>query len=99
MGHYPAIDVLSSVSRLAPKITSGSQRMAAQKLRETMAAYARVEDMINLGVYVSGSNPQLDNVIAQMPAIRQFLRQDVARERSEADETLSRMQQIAHKLR
>ena len=99
MGHYPAIDVLSSVSRLAPKITSGSQRMAAQKLRETMAAYARVEDMINLGVYVFGSNPQLDNVIAQMPAIRQFLRQDVARERSEADETLSRMQEIAQRLR
>ena len=98
MGHYPAIDVLGSVSRLAPRITAELQRRDAQKLREALAAYARVEDLIHLGVYVSGANPQLDNIIAHMPAIREFLRQDTARERALLEETLSRMQQITQKL-
>jgi len=58
-GHYPAIDVLQSVSRLASRISSPEQRAAAQKLRETMGLLRQSQDLINLGAYVSGSNPNL----------------------------------------
>jgi len=91
-GHYPAIDVLASVSRLASKITSPEQKMAAQALREALSTYQRAEDLINLGAYASGSNPYLDSVISQLPAIRAFLRQNVG-EVSSLAETLERLKQ------
>jgi flagellum-specific ATP synthase len=79
LGHYPAIDILNSVSRLAPKITSESERVTAQKVREALATYNNSEDLVQLGAYVSGSNPKLDSTIHCMPSIEQFLRQDSAR--------------------
>jgi flagellum-specific ATP synthase len=74
-GHYPAIDILNSVSRLASRVASPRQREAAQKIREAMAAYRQSEDLINLGAYVAGSNPKIDSAVRLQPQIQDFLRQ------------------------
>jgi FliI/YscN family ATPase len=75
-GHYPAIDILNSVSRLANRVATPKQREAANKLREVLAEYQRSEDLINLGAYAAGSNPQLDSAIRVRPQLLDFLRQD-----------------------
>jgi flagellum-specific ATP synthase len=84
-GHYPAIDVLASVSRLMPDVTSPEHRAAAQKLREALSDYAEAEDLINLGAYVAGSNPGIDEAIVLQPAIEAFLCQDVDEQSGFAD--------------
>ena len=76
MGHYPAIDVLNSVSRLASKVSTQQQKEAARMVRETLAAYHQSEDLINLGAYVAGSNPKLDHAIRVRPQLMSFLRQE-----------------------
>jgi flagellum-specific ATP synthase len=81
-GHYPAVDVLESVSRLMPQITDGDHREVARRLCESVATYRDSEDLINLGAYVAGSNPDVDRAIALRKQINEFLRQ-------EADECLS----------
>ena len=63
MGHYPAIDILNSVSRLASKVSTPEQREAARKIREALASYHQSQDLINLGAYAAGSNAQLDSAI------------------------------------
>ena len=80
MGHYPAIDILNSVSRLANKVTTPEQREAARKIREALASYQQSEGLINLGAYAAGSNARLDLAIRLRPNLMQFLRQpaDVA---------------------
>jgi len=80
MGHYPAIDILNSVSRLASKVTTPEQREAARKIREALTSYRQSEDLINLGAYAAGSNARLDLAIRLRPNLMQFLRQapDVA---------------------
>lgn len=75
MGHYPAIDVLQSVSRLASTVAGGEQSEAARRVRETLATYQQSEDLINLGAYAAGSNPALDSAIRVRPALLEFLRQ------------------------
>lgn len=75
MGHYPAIDILNSVSRLANRVASAEQREAARKIRECMAALQQSEDLINLGAYAAGSNPLLDKAIRLRPDLMNFLRQ------------------------
>lgn len=75
-GHYPAIDILNSVSRLQSKITAKSQQGAMRALREALASYHQSEDLIQLGAYVGGSNPVLDRSIQLRPEIMNFLRQD-----------------------
>jgi FliI/YscN family ATPase len=96
-GHYPAIDVLASVSRLAPRIASESQLRAAQQLREALATWRRSEDLINLGAYVAGSNRQLDAVIEHRAKLLDFLRQPPG-ETSELAVTLQRMEELAELL-
>jgi flagellum-specific ATP synthase len=76
MGHYPAIDLLQSVSRLTSKISTPEERAMAQKVREAMALYRNSEDLIQLGAYVSGTNPKLDNSLRCISSIDQFLRQE-----------------------
>lgn len=72
-GHYPAIDVLESVSRVMSDIVDEAHRRAAQTVRELMATYRSAEDLIQLGAYMAGSNPLVDRAIQQQPAIRSFL--------------------------
>jgi FliI/YscN family ATPase len=76
MGHYPAIDVLNSVSRLANRVATPAQRDAARRMKEALGAYRQSEDLINLGAYVAGSNSQLDTAIRMRPRLLEFLRQD-----------------------
>jgi FliI/YscN family ATPase len=76
MGHYPAIDILNSVSRLAGKIATPQQKEAARVVREALAAYHQSEDLINLGAYAAGSNPGLDKAILVRPKLMTFLRQE-----------------------
>jgi flagellar biosynthesis/type III secretory pathway ATPase len=76
MGHYPAIDILSSVSRLANRVSAPEQREAARKIREALSAFHQSEDLINLGAYAAGSNPQLDSAIRLRPDLLEFLRQE-----------------------
>ncbi len=75
-GHYPAIDILHSVSRLTSAIASPAQKQAAQKMRGALAAYRDAEDLIQLGAYIAGSNPELDKSIQLRPELIDFLRQD-----------------------
>ena len=93
-GHYPAIDVLQSVSRLAPRLYSPEQKDAAIKIREAMATHQRSEDLINLGAYASGANPKLDAAIRVRPQLVAFLKQD-AGAHSSFEETMSRMRELA----
>ena len=75
--HYPAIDVLASVSRLMNDIVEPGHRDAAARLRNMMATYQDNQDLISIGAYKSGSNPELDVAIAHMPGIDGFLQQSV----------------------
>jgi FliI/YscN family ATPase len=92
-GHYPAIDILQSVSRLAPKVAASEQSAAANQIREALATFRNSEDLINLGAYAGGSNPQLDRAIRLRPVLDDFLRQGPG-ERSDLEETVRRMAQI-----
>ena len=93
-GHYPAVDVLRSVSRLATKITSPTAREAFAVLRRHLAVYAQAEDLINAGAYAPGSNPEIDAAIKKYPEIKSFLVQTVE-ERAPWLETLRRAATIA----
>jgi len=93
-GHYPAIDVLQSVSRLASRLASAEQKQAVQKVRETMSAYQRSEDLINLGAYTGGSNPQLDAAIRVRPQLIEFLKQD-ANANSTFHQTMVQLEALA----
>lgn len=93
-GHYPAIDVLSSVSRLAPQVAHGQRWETARKLREALATYQQSEDLVQLGAYVAGSNPRLDAAIRARPQLLEFLRQEAAG-KSPLEETITRMQDLA----
>src|SRR5882672_1308382 len=71
-GHYPAIDILHSVSRLTSALASRGQQEAARKLRAALAAYRDAEDLIQLGAYVAGSSPALDASIRMRPQLLEF---------------------------
>jgi flagellum-specific ATP synthase/type III secretion protein N (ATPase) len=73
--HFPAIDVLNSQSRVFTEIVSAEHRRQAAVLRNLMAAHARARDLIDIGAYVAGSNPDVDRAIAAWSKIQQFLRQ------------------------
>lgn len=75
-GHYPAIDILQSVSRLAPRVSPEARKQAARKLREAISAFQSAEDLIRLGAYVNGTNPALDSAISIQADLNQFLRQE-----------------------
>ncbi len=75
-GHYPAIDMLNSISRLANKVNSKQEVEAAQKIRESLSLYQQSSDLIQLGAHVQGANPRLDQSIRIRPQIISYLRQD-----------------------
>jgi len=75
--HYPAIDILASVSRVMTEIVDSEHMQAAHKVRAILAAYNEAEDLINIGAYVKGSNDEIDTAINYIAAVRKFLQQDV----------------------
>lgn len=76
-GHYPAIDVTVSLSRLMAELASPEHRQAADVMRKLLAVYAENEDLINIGAYRSGSNPEVDRAITARNEINQFLHQGI----------------------
>lgn len=92
-GHYPAIDVLESVSRLESSISTTAQRSAAREVRRLMAVYRDAEDLINAGVYQSGSNPEIDLAIRMRESINAMLRQQIA-ESSSLEDTIVQLTEL-----
>jgi flagellum-specific ATP synthase len=84
-GHYPAIDVLQSISRLMPDIVDAKHRELASKFVETMAVYKKVEDMINLGAYKEGANPKVDYALGMIDRLRSYLKQGMKEKRDFAE--------------
>lgn len=78
MNHYPAIDILGSISRLATAITTQEQQEAAAKMRKILALYRENKDLIDVGMYQHGTNPRLDIAIEMMPRINAFLQQKIS---------------------
>ncbi len=93
-GHYPAVDVLQSVSRLTGSLLTPEQRAAGDRLRELMAAHHRAEDLISIGAYVPGSDAVIDEARAKMDAINAYLRQGVD-EDHDRDQALARLVSLA----
>jgi flagellum-specific ATP synthase len=95
--HYPAVDVLESVSRLARAVSKPEHAESAARLRDALATYRRAEDLIQLGAYASGSNPKVDAVLQSHDDILKFLRQDTTAAQPMAS-TLQQLQVLAGKL-
>jgi FliI/YscN family ATPase len=91
-GHYPAINVSRSLSRVAIDVTEVPHQKAARRLRSILATYQEAEELIRLGAYVKGSNDQLDLAIDLLPGVMKFLRQDISQP-SRYEETLAGLAQ------
>jgi len=76
--HYPAIDILASISRVMDDVVEPGQKQNAGRLKEALATYRKAEDLINIGAYVAGSSPRIDHAIKMIDRINGYLRQDVA---------------------
>jgi len=91
--HYPAIDVMNSVSRVMPALTSREHIQLAAFARKNLAVYEKVRDLVNIGAYVKGSDPEVDTALLVMPALNNFLQQDVS-DVSNFDKTLNLLAEI-----
>jgi len=92
--HYPAIDILASVSRVAPRIMGAGTAKAAAKIRKLVAAYRDKEDLIDVGAYARGTNPDVDEAIDKREELNSFLIQGMA-EHEETQSILSRGAELA----
>jgi FliI/YscN family ATPase len=93
-GHYPAVDVLSSVSRLMTAVAAPEHQQAAQAVRSVWSTYHEAEDLINIGALADGANPRIDRSIQLIEAARELLVQPLG-QRSDLQETVRRMQEIS----
>ncbi len=96
-GHFPSIDVLGSISRVAGRVVGREQAALAQRLRSVLAARAEVADLVDVGAYVAGSNPLVDTALAHAGAIDAFLRQAMD-ERAPADRSWARLAELVQLL-
>ncbi len=92
-GHYPAIDISESVSRVMENIIEEPHKLAARKLREVIANYEKERDLILIGAYEEGSDPRVDYAIEKIEEVNDFLRQDVD-ENIAMDESIERLEEI-----
>lgn len=74
-GHYPAIDIEASISRVAPMVISNEHLEAMRRVKQTYSLYQQNKDLISIGAYAQGSDPRIDNAIRLQPAMNAFLRQ------------------------
>ena len=93
MNHYPAIDVLSSVSRVMNSIVTQEHKNVAQRVREILAKYAEIELLVQLGEYKQGADPEADFALSHIDKINAFLRQGLS-EKSTFDETIKALEQV-----
>ncbi|NLL00939.1 MAG: flagellar protein export ATPase FliI [Clostridiales bacterium] len=91
--HYPAIDVLQSISRVMSSIISDDHKEAAGRLKNVLATYQEAEDLINIGAYKSGSNPDIDYAISKIQMVNDFLTQDV-NEKLTFDQEIAMLKEI-----
>ena len=91
--HYPAIDVLESVSRVMNDVISDQHQKAANNLRQTLATYEESKDLVNIGAYEEGSDPDLDYALSKLDQIYDFLQQGT-KEKSSYQETVQQLTQI-----
>ena len=91
--HYPAIDVLQSISRCMSQIATSEHKKMAGKLKNVMATYNEAEDLINIGAYKRGSNASIDYAIEKIDAVNQFLCQDVY-EKVAFEESIDRLKAL-----
>ena len=91
--HYPAIDILKSVSRVMVDITNLQHKHDANRLKELLATYRKAEDLVNIGAYVQGSNPKIDQAIERIELINQYLRQDI-QENVQFEESVDQLNKI-----
>jgi flagellum-specific ATP synthase len=96
-GWYPPVEVLDSISRLMPAVTSPAQREDAGLLRRLMAVYARSEDLVRIGAYKPGSDPDLDRALRARGAMRAFMNQD-AHEQVRFADCLRRLSSLAEEV-
>jgi flagellum-specific ATP synthase len=92
-GHYPAVDVLGSVSRVAPAISAPEHLEAARQVRRLLAAYRDARDLVEIDAYVAGTNPTVDKALSAKPAIDDFCRQGLD-EPAPLEDTLARLEQL-----
>ena len=95
-GQFPAIDPLQSVSRVMPDIVPLDHRTRAMEFNEILSSYNEAEDLINIGAYVKGSNPQIDHALTKIGSLRNFLKQDML-EKAEYKETELLLEKIIEK--
>ncbi|MBM3971906.1 MAG: FliI/YscN family ATPase [Planctomycetes bacterium] len=95
--HWPALDVLASVSRVMPDVTSPQHRATADQFKRALAAFRHHEDMISVGAYQPGSHPLVDAALRERPRWTEFLQQSVD-QATEFTDTLSRLRQLAERL-
>lgn len=95
--HYPAIDVLQSISRVMNDVVSPEQKANAAKVRNLMAVYKKNEDLITIGAYVAGSDPDVDKAIKFIPQINDFLKQSVS-DKIDFEETVNQLDLIAKQI-
>ncbi len=91
--HYPAIDVLQSISRCMSQIATKAHRQAAGKLKNVLATYNEAEDLINIGAYKHGSNPDIDYAIQMNKVVNEYLCQDVE-EKVDFEESVERLMKM-----
>ena len=92
-GRFPAVDVLQSLSRVMPAVTTPAHRAAAARLRALLAAHARVRDLVTLGAYRSGADPEADAALERLPRIEAFLGQGLD-EAAPWEDTLRRLEAL-----
>ena len=94
--HYPAIDILQSVSRVMNDVVDSNHKLAASKIRTLLALYRKNEDLINIGAYVKGSDRNVDKAIALMGEINAFLTQSTS-DKIDFNEALAQLNKLALK--
>ena len=91
--HYPAIDVLGSVSRVMTDIASLEHRECAGRLKQILATYKKAEDLVNIGAYVAGSNPKIDYAIQMVEKVNEYLKQGI-QEREGIDDSIQKLEEM-----
>ncbi|MDL2275356.1 flagellar protein export ATPase FliI [Desulfosarcina sp. OttesenSCG-928-G10] len=91
--HYPAIDVLKSVSRVMTDIITDDHRLDAGRVKEVLATYRKAEDLINIGAYAKGSNPSIDRAIRMIDPINAYLKQDI-HDSASFEESVTRLAEL-----
>ncbi len=93
-GHYPAVSVLESISRVMPDVVNEDHMAAATTIRRVLAVWSDIEDLVNVGAYAMGTNVEFDLAVKMKPVIDEFLQQPI-RERAEWDDTRERLVTLA----